>query len=69
MPKGDNPKSRKNLQPNQAPDQPGVGRSVGVWLRLDQIKALDALEGGRALHIRLAVDRYLQELEVASPPT
>jgi hypothetical protein len=45
MPKGDNPRSQENLQPNQAPDKPGDGRSVGVWLRNDQLEALDRLEG------------------------
>jgi hypothetical protein len=60
MPQGDNPKSRKNLQPNVAPDKPGDGRSVGVWLRNDQLEALSQLEGGRALHIRKAVDLYLE---------
>jgi hypothetical protein len=59
MPKGNNPKSQENLQPNQAPDKPGTGRSIGVWLRDDQIKALDGLEGARAVHIRKAVDQYL----------
>jgi hypothetical protein len=62
MPQGDNPESRKNLQPNQAPDKPGEGRSVGVWLRSDQLEALSQLEGGRALHIRKAVDLYLSQL-------
>jgi hypothetical protein len=60
MAKGDNPKSRANLQPQKAPDRPGEGRSVGVWLRDDQIVALDKLPGGRAVNIRQAVDQYLQ---------
>jgi hypothetical protein len=59
MPKGENPESKKNLHPNEAPDKPGEGRSIGVWLRDDQIKALDGLEGARAVHIRKAVDLYL----------
>jgi hypothetical protein len=59
MPKGNNPKSQENLHPNEAPDKPGTGRSIGVWLRDDQIKALDGLEGARAVHIRKAVDLYL----------
>jgi hypothetical protein len=62
MPKGDNPKSQKNLQPNQALDKPGDGRSVGVWFRNDQLDELDKLEGGRALHVRKAVDLYLSQL-------
>ena len=62
MIQGDNPKSRKNLQPNEAPDKPGEGRSVGVWFRTDQLEALDQLEGGRAFHVRRAVDLYLEHL-------
>jgi hypothetical protein len=62
MPKGENPKSQENLQPNQAPDKPGTGRSIGVWLRDDQISALDELDGARAVHIRKAIDLYLSQL-------
>ena len=66
-----NKKSLENLRPKVAPDRPGDGRSVGIWLRTDQINALDTLEGGRAFHVRKALDAYLgtvSENPHPSPP-
>ena len=66
-----NKKSLANLRPRVAPDRPGDGRSVGIWLRTDQINALDTLEGGRAFHVRKALDAYLgtvSEKETPPPP-
>ena len=63
-----NKKSLENLRPRVAPDRPGDGRSVGIWLRTDQINALDNLEGGRAFHVRKALDAYLGTVS-ANPPT
>jgi len=62
-------KSLENLRPKVAPDRPGEGRSVGIWLRTDQINALDTLEGGRAFHVRKALDAYLGTVrENQNPP-
>ncbi len=64
-----NKKSLENLRPKVAPDRPGEGRSVGIWLRTDQINALDTLEGGRAFHVRKALDAYLGTVrENQNPP-
>jgi hypothetical protein len=63
-----NKKSLENLRPRVAPDRPGDGRSVGIWLRTDQINALDTLEGGRAFHVRKALDAYLGTVS-QNPPT
>ena len=60
---------KKKFDPNDyrkdfsAPDKPGPGRSVGIFLRDDQLKELAKLPRTRAYLVRQAVDRYLEDIK------
>jgi len=61
------PNSLANLKKGTAPDEPGLGkgnsRVVPVRLSLEDIEAIASLGGACSYHIRIAVKKYLSDID------